>query len=125
MDDKCNVETCSTVGKIQLENDRLRNALKKGLESSLRPATKYLNATPDQQFVHVCSEVEEVRTEWEKFVMYRKDGFFNEKLAEELVDLQMSAETMLAVLGLDERDREGVRKMVIAKNAARGYYNAV
>jgi len=84
------------------------------------PATKFLKNNPAVQFDHLCSEWEEVNDEWMKMRL----GVKPVKLAEELVDLQMSAETMLAVLGLNEKGRETMRKSVIAKNAARGYYVA-
>lgn len=45
-----------------------------------------------------------------------------ENLIMELVDLQTACETMLAILGLDESQRQEARRKVIAKNQSRGYY---
>lgn len=83
-------------------------------ESELRPATKYLTVSPHEQFEHVKSELNEIAAELEI------GNTIN--LAMEIVDLQMSAETLLAVLPLDEGERNEVRRKVIAKNAVRGYY---
>lgn len=89
-------------------------------ESELRPATKFLYNTPGKQMMHIYSEIAESDNE---LYLYRQHGK-TERLAEELIDLQMSCETLLAILGLDEQQRNDARRQVIAKNAARGYYNA-
>lgn len=87
-------------------------------ESSLRPAAKYVKInTLCEQMKHLTSEFKEVEHEYWHF-----DKDHEPLLREELVDLQMSAETMLAILGLNEQQRREARKKVIAKNAARGYY---
>ena len=83
--------------------------------SELKVATKFLHNTKHQQIIHVILEHSEVL-----------DAYItgDEKhLIEELVDLQMSCETMLAVLGLDEKQRTYARKIVVAKNRRRGYYD--
>lgn len=92
----------------------------------LRPATKFLNAHFFDQFYHVESELHEVHN---AYIDYRtcSDGDEDEKrrlhkVAEELVDVQMSCETALAILGLTEAERDDVRRQVISKNEARGYY---
>lgn len=86
----------------------------------LIPATKFLDNTPRQQMYHVLSEVNEADNAlW----LFCRNDYGKEHLAEELVDLQMSCETMLAILGLDEKQRDAVRARVIEKNRARGYYN--
>ena len=83
-------------------------------ESDLRPSTRFLSNNPSQQFSHIESEVFEV----ECALYYdNRVEFINE-----LVDVQMSCETMLAILGLDEQQRMEARRRVIAKNKARGYY---
>ena len=88
--------------------------LKKRRKSALRPADKYLSNTPEQQFDHLKFELAEIEVEL-------KNGNVR-NLAMEIVDLQMSAETLLAVLPLDEQERNKVRRRVIRKNAKRGYY---
>jgi hypothetical protein len=100
---------------------RYLTELKTLRESALRPATKYLNATPYKQFRHFISEVKETIKEAKP-----RDGalLFTDKdrLAEELVDVKMSAETMLAILGLDADQRNAIRLQVIEKNRVRHYY---
>lgn len=110
-------------------------------ESELLPATKFLSNTLDEQMVHIAEEYAEVYKAFETYVnnnvlsseddiedeaMYEvfahEDAAAKDRLAEELVDLQTSAETMLALLGLNYFDRLAVRKQVIEKNRARGYY---
>jgi hypothetical protein len=99
--------------------DQIIGKLRAGLlalqRSALRPATKYLTSTIDEQMDHIFSEVAEVENalEYENY----------QRVSEELVDLQMSCETLLTILGLDEQQRNEVRRKVIEKNAARGYYN--
>lgn len=89
-------------------------------ESELRPATRFLSKGWYQQIQHVYSEFNEVITEFHLF----DDGDVTEplKLIEELIDLQMSCETMLACMELNEQQRMEARRRVIAKNKARGYY---
>ena len=84
-------------------------------ETELRPATKFLVNSLMKQFDHLKSEIFEV----DKALAYIWTDRNKNPLAEELVDLQMSAETMLTILGADIPE---VRRKVIAKNAARGYY---
>ena len=84
----------------------------------LKVATRFLNNTASEQMDHIYSEVREVDNElW----LYKQHGK-TDRLAEELVDLQMACETMLEIIGLDEQERESVRQKVIEKNAKRGYY---
>lgn len=89
-------------------------------ESELRPATRFLSKGWCQQIKHVYSEFNEVLTEFHLF----DDGDVTEplKLIEELIDLQMSCETMLACMELNEQQRMEARRRVIVKNKARGYY---
>ena len=89
-------------------------------ESELRPATRFLSKGWYEQIKHVYSEFNEVITEFHLF----DDGDVTEplKLIEELIDLQMSCETMLACMELNEQQRMEARRRVIVKNKARGYY---
>lgn len=83
--------------------------------SELRVATKFLKNNFIQQYEHLFSELNEV-------VGAYLDGNMD-AVAEETVDLQMSCETMLAILGLDKKQRLETRKKVIEKNERRGYYD--
>jgi hypothetical protein len=95
--------------------------LKERRESELRPADMFLINGKYQQFKHIRSEFCEFA---ESFMHYWGNSADAEKphTIEELIDLQMSCETMLAMLGLDKQQRREARKKVVAKNAARGYY---
>ena len=101
--------------------------LKQRRDSDLRPADKFLGSSMSQQWFHVTTEYREIEHELVKYL--RQKDFNNiraeqSKLntVEELIDLQMSCETMLAILGLDEEQRREARIKVIEKNEARGYY---
>lgn len=93
------------IRELLLELQDLRSA-------ELRPATKFLGNTKYQQYGHISEEYIEVANSLED----------EQHLIEELIDLQMSCETMLAILGFDEEARRGLCRQVIAKNEARGYY---
>lgn len=82
-------------------------------ESSLRPAVKYLSADIDEQIEHLQSEFKE---------MINEKGKNNENMAMEVVDIQMSCETLLAIMGYSQIERMDLRKEVIRKNENRGYY---
>lgn len=90
--------------------------LKERRETELRPATKFLSCGIGKQLNKIQEEFKEVESE----LAYER--FNKDNAIEELVDLQTACETMLAILGLDEADRADMRRRVIAKNAARGYY---
>jgi hypothetical protein len=77
----------------------------------LRPADKFLGNTAYGQFIKISSELKEL-----------EDANDAEEVIEETIDLQMSCETLLAILGLDEQQRREARRKVIEKNDARGYY---
>lgn len=115
------------------ELDYIKNSVE------LRPATKFLTATLDEQMVHITEEYAEVYKAVETYTYSQQECeedldeveceiAFTEKnaakhnLAEELVDLQTACETMLAMIGMDDRDRMEVRRRVVEKNRARGYY---
>ena len=82
----------------------------------LRPAVLYMHKlTKRQQLRKIAEELDEVIQAWE-------DGEKNERVAEELADVQMACETMLAMLGYTEAQRKEIRLAVIDKNSRRGYY---
>lgn len=112
----------------------LLTELQQRRESALRPATKFLSNTKLIQIRHVLSEFNEVVGAYINHEFYLSNEVtpgkidkemcnesFN-NLTEELVDLQMSCETMLAILGLDEQQRNEARRKVVDKNEARNYY---
>ena len=85
-------------------------------EKELRPAVLYMHKlTKRQQLRKIAEELDEVIQAWE-------DGEKNERVAEELADVQMACETMLAMLGYTEAQRKEIRLAVIDKNSRRGYY---
>lgn len=103
---------------------KLLQELKNRRESDLRPCDKFLKAYSNEQFSHIEQEFKEVKYALHDVYSVGEhiNGKEKEHLAEELVDLQMSCETMLAILGLGEQQRRDVRKKVIEKNRKRGYY---
>lgn len=80
----------------------------------LKPATKAASRSYSQQLAKIEEEYGEV-------IEAYTDGEPKERLAEELVDLQVACETMLAIMGYTDDDRQRIRKMVTEKNRARGY----
>ena len=82
--------------------------------SGLKPATKAASRSYSQQLAKIEEEYGEV-------IEAYTDGEPKERLAEELVDLQVACETMLAIMGYTDDDRQRIRKMVTEKNRARGY----
>jgi hypothetical protein len=88
----------------------------------LRPATKFLTNSPAKQLRHVLSELFEVI--W-AFIIWKitKNSHDAYMLALELVDLQMSCETLLAIIGYKEKDRVWLRDVVVRGNQQRGYYD--
>lgn len=95
--------------------------IKQRRESSLRPATKFVKSTLFQHNDKLIEEFDEVQA---AFYDYTEDSLEKDKehLIEEIIDLQFAAETWLAGLGLDEKQRMQARRKVIAKNQTRGYY---
>jgi len=95
--------------------------LKQRREADLRPADKFLSATVNKQYEHIVSEIGEASVELVKVVDF---DLIDEipRAVEELIDVQMSCETMIAILGLNEQQRREARCKVIEKNEARGYY---
>jgi anaerobic glycerol-3-phosphate dehydrogenase len=86
-------------------------------ESDLRPANKFLRNSKLGQFAHMANELIEINDE-----LFNNSNIDIEKVTEEIVDLQMSCETMLAIFGLDEQQRMSARRKVVEKNEKRGYY---
>ena len=80
----------------------------------LKPATKAASRSYSQQLAKIEEEYGEV-------IEAYTDGEPKERLAEELVDLQVACETMMAIMGYTDDDRQRIRKMVTEKNRARGY----
>lgn len=89
--------------------------LKERRESDLRPAVKFMHLPLGKHIEKIYEEFGEV------LIAALEDN--EEHLREELVDLQMACETALARTGLDEQQRRGERRKVIAKDEARGYYD--
>ncbi len=122
-------EKCDTCGHsaiwIETEDDesveQMLQELKQRRESSLRPATKFVKSTLFQHNDKLIEEFDEVQA---AFYDYTEDSLEKDKehLIEEIIDLQFAAETWLAGLGLDEKQRMQARRKVIAKNQTRGYY---
>ena len=88
-----------------------------GEKSNLKPVTR--GNRPAEfygQIEKLREELAEVREAWNA-------GQGRGRIAEELADLQQACETAMAMLGLNEHERQNVRKKVLCKNASRGYYN--
>lgn len=114
---------------------KMLTELKERRESELRTANKFLGIGPYEQYKHYVSEKREVSTAfivWFYLETKTKDigpymidhiNKYKKDLAMEIIDTQMSGETLLAELGYNEEQRRGLRKEVIEKNNARGYYN--
>lgn len=83
---------------------------------NLKPATKFITNSPWQQFFHILSELCEVA--WE---IWQKDW---PKVAEELVDLQVSCQTLLAILGYTGDKYSTLKRIVMDKNEKRHYYDS-
>ena len=101
----------------QVAMQKILRELKQYRESSLRPATKFVNQRMELQLAKLDEEVKEVHAE-----LVDDGNYIVPSLARELADVQMVCETILAHMGLNEQQRIDVRKQVIEKNRARGYY---
>lgn len=85
-------------------------------ESDLKPVAKGIRPKDfNGQIEKLREELAEVREAWNA-------GQGRGRIAEELADLQQACETAMAMLGLNEHERQNVRKKVLCKNASRGYY---
>lgn len=87
----------------------------------LKPCTAFETNTPIQQLEHIKQEVNEVMQAWNDWQF--RDGGEDAKLhmAEELVDLQTTCETMLLIMEFDAQARDDIRVTVMLKNWLRGY----
>ena len=85
----------------------------------LKPATKFVKQLSlTEQIAKILSEYLEVMS-----AVSHNEGKM--RIAEELADIQEACETAMAILGLDDAERQMVRKRVISKNESRGYYGGV
>lgn len=89
--------------------------------SDVRPADKYLTSSIGAQWNHILTENNEEQVALCEYQISMNDET-RTALAMELVDGQMSRETMLAILGYDAHGRREIRRRVIEKNRVRGYY---
>lgn len=97
----------------------LLQELKQRRECELRPATKFTDQATYLLIYKIDEEVREIKEAYEEARVSRRAAHF----AEELVDLQMVCETILASINLNADQRMAIRKSVIDKNKARGYYD--
>lgn len=84
-------------------------------ESEPRPAVKFIHDGLQVQLKKLEEEYGEVVQAYEM-------GESRDRLTEELADVQMVCETIMATVGLTKNQRRQVRRLVIKKNMARGYY---
>ena len=115
------------------ENDAAEYADLKS--SEVRPAVRFLNDwAAGSHFAKVREEFIEVQEAYRDWYGAHGDEMpcinplqeSKVKLAghlmEELADLQMACETMMAAFMPSRHERREIRRMVIEKNKARGYY---
>ena len=84
-------------------------------ESEPRPAVRFMNDGP-------LVLLKKLKEEYSEVVQAYEDGESRDRLTEELADVQMVCETIMAAVGLTDKQRRLMRRYVIAKNMARGYY---
>ena len=84
-------------------------------ESEPRPAVKFIHDGLPVQLKKLKEEYDEVVQAYEM-------GESRDRLTEELADVQMVCETIMATVGLTANQRRRIRRLVIKKNMARGYY---
>ena len=87
-------------------------------ESEPRPAVKFIHDGLPVQLKKLKEEYDEVVQAYEM-------GESRDRLTEELADVQMVCETIMATVGLTANQRRRIRRLVIKKNMARGYYDEV
>lgn len=85
-------------------------------ESEPRPAVKFIHDGLPVQLKKLKEEYGEVVQAYEM-------GESRDRLTEELADMQMVCETIMATVGLTANQRRRIRRLVITKNMARGYYD--
>ena len=84
-------------------------------ESEPRPAVKFIH---DGLLV----QLKKLKEEYGEVVQAYEMGESRDRLTEELADVQMVCETIMATVGLTKNQRRRIRRLVIKKNMARGYY---
>jgi len=84
-------------------------------EKELKPAVKFMGISLADQINKIHSELTEVISAY-------MDNEGEERIAEEIADVQQACETALAILGLTDAQRHEIRCKVIMKNKLRGYY---
>jgi len=89
--------------------------------SKLKPATKFLTNTPHEQWTHVMQEMEEALKEIIDLVDNKKEEA-EPKALDELNDLQISIETLKAIIEPDESKRMESMIRTVNKNNVRYYY---
>ena len=87
-------------------------------ESEPRPAVKFIHDGLPVQLKKLKEEYDEVVQAYEM-------GESRDRLTEELADVQIVCETIMATVGLTANQRRRIRRLVIKKNMARGYYDEV
>ena len=90
---------------------------KKVEEAELKPAIRFLHQSREKLLDKIIEETTEV-------VDAFNDGESQERIAEEVADVQEACETFLAKLGYTADGRKKIRLQVIDKNGKRGYYMA-
>lgn len=88
-----------------------------GEKNNLKPVAKGIRPK------NFNGQIEKLKEELAEVEEAYREGQGKERIAEELVDLQLAAETGLAMLNLSESERQNKRKKGLCKNASRGYYN--
>ena len=84
-------------------------------ESEPRPAVRFLKAG-------IMDNLKKLKEEYDEVVQAYEMGESRDRLTEELADVQMVCETIMATVGLTANQRRRIRRLVIKKNMARGYY---
>ena len=84
-------------------------------ESEPRPAVRFLHDGLPVQ-------LKKLKEEYGEVVQAYEEGESRDRLTEELADVQMVCETIMAAVGLTANQRRRIRILVIKKNMARGYY---
>jgi len=84
-------------------------------ESEPRPAVRFLKAG-------IMDNLKKLKEEYSEVVQAYEEGESRDRLTEELADVQMVCETIMATVGLTASQRRRIRRLVIKKNMARGYY---
>ena len=84
-------------------------------ESEPRPAVRFLHDGP-------LVLLKKLKEEYSEVVQAYEEGESRDRLTEELADVQMVCETIMAAVGLSDTQRRRMRRFVISKNMARGYY---